>query len=146
MISDQATMSGAVFAALSQAMPEGAPPLHYESMPARREQLPAASMQTLAGDPRVRSYLDGSYIGRYRFALYVRQSADDSGGRLDAMAAIEAMAEAADGAAYDLPDGYDFHRIEQDSLPRAVSAEDGFDDYQVTFSVQYGASSRPKKG
>ncbi len=138
MIDDQAEISGAVFDAIEAALPDGAPRIHFEYMPADKAMLPAASMQTLAGDPYVRRYVDGSYIGRYRFAIYLRQASDDDGSRLDAMATLGQIATAVNAAAFTLPDGYDFHRCIQDTLPHRIAADDAFDDWQVTFTVQYG--------
>lgn len=138
MIDDQAEISGAVFDSIEEALPASLPRIHYEYMPADKTMLPAASMQTLAGDPYVRRYIDGSYIGRYRFAIYLRQASDDDGSRLDAMATLEQIAKTVNTTAMALPDGYDFHRCIQDTLPHKIDAEDSFDDYQVTFTVQYG--------
>ena len=87
-MSDLSNLSKAVFFAVEAALPDNLE-IAYEYMPADPEKLPALSMQTLTGDPVERRYVDGSYIGRYRFAIYLRQASEDDTGRLDAVTTLE---------------------------------------------------------
>lgn len=138
MLSDSAALSGAVYECVDTARPDDFPYMYFEFMPADRSLLPALSLQTLTGDPVLTRFMDGSYIGQFRFAVYLRMSADDDESRLAASALMEQVTSVVAGGTYTLPTGFDYHRITQDTLPRLISVDEGFYDYQVTFAVDYG--------
>lgn len=52
----------------------------------------SAAMQPLPGASKVRTYITGSYIGQFPFALYFRCGVDDTKNRLDAMATLNKAA------------------------------------------------------
>lgn len=139
---DSARLSKRVFDHVEASLPDGSPGIDYEFMPSDPESLPRLSMQTLAGTPHDTDYIDGSYIARYRFAVYLRQRSDDTGGRLDAIGLLEEVVDAIDGSRASLPEGFDCWGIECDNLPRKIEFDDAYDDWQATFEMKYHANRK----
>jgi hypothetical protein len=109
----------------------------YEQLPTGREQLPCVSVQTLTGTPVDRRYKDGSYIGLYRFAVYIRQTTEDNASRLDGAKAMTRLAADIVASAVALSEPFVFWSIEQDTLPVKVEAHEAYDDWQATFTLRY---------
>jgi hypothetical protein len=109
----------------------------HESLPAERSALPCVSVQTLTGTPVERTYKDGSYIGNYRFAVYLRQTTEDNAGRLDGSRIMADLTAAIDKATVELPSPFSFWGLELDTLPVKVDSEPAFDDWQATFTMRY---------
>lgn len=97
------------------------------------------AMQQLAGSRKLRQYIDGSFVGAWPFAVYVRVPATDTAKRFSAVRYLESlnlwlMTE-------QLPDLGDLRtpdKFEMTSIP-AVAAqwEDGSVDYQAIFQLTY---------
>lgn len=107
---------------------------------------PSMMMQQLSGSYKLRSYINGSYIGEYPFAVYVRIDAVDTVSKMDATGCLLGLAEwldekNPDGTRKNLPilDGNRTAiKIELESLPSiAARYDDGTEDYQALFKMQY---------
>ena len=115
--------------------------LEYEYLPADKGKLPCGSVQTLTGTPVSKRYKDGSYIGNYRFAVYLRCAADDSTSRLDAASELTSLAKQIEESIIELPAPFTLWNIEQDTLPVKVDAEVAYEDWQATFTLTYKKGS-----
>lgn len=103
-------------------------------------------MQQLSGSYKLRSYINGSYIGEYPFAVYVRIESLDTKSKLDATGCLLELAKwfnekNADGSRKNMPvltgDRIAI-KIELASLPSlAMRYNDGTEDYQALFKMQY---------
>lgn len=125
--------------AAMRSLPQSTPRCEYEYLPTDAAELPCVSVQTLSGTPVEREYLDGSYIGAYRFGLVLRRAADDTRSRLDAPALLGHLAEALKAAAIDLGDAAAFWGVSRDTLPARVASDPAWIDYQVTLTLKYKA-------
>lgn len=113
-----------------------------EVLPASADELPASMLQSLAGDPVVKRYKDGSTLMRYRFAVVHRIALSDTATRLGAMGALSGLVESVEaGALPALPDGYQPWKAECDTLPAMIAADEASEDYQATFSLEYKKTS-----
>lgn len=133
-MNDQALIAAAVYQ-----MVKGLSPIScgFEELPADATKLPFLSVQTLTGNPIVSRYKNGGYVGQYRFAVYLRQSASDTASRLDAVQTLTDLAVEIDNAEPTLPESFDFWGIKQDTLPVRVDVDASYDDWQATFTLQY---------
>jgi hypothetical protein len=121
-----------------EALQELAPlPVKFEELPDKAASLPCFSMQTLTGDPVFKRYKDGSYIGNYRFAVYLRQSGVDTALRLDAVGALTDLASAIEALRLSLEAPYEFRGIRGDTLPTKITVAPEYDDWQATFTMTY---------
>jgi hypothetical protein len=109
----------------------------HESLPADRAQLPCISVQTLTGNPVEKRYKSGGYIGNYRFAVYLRQTAEDNASRLDGSKVMSDLAATIDGSTVDLPAPFEFRELEQDTLAVKVAVDEAYDDWQATFTMRF---------
>jgi hypothetical protein len=109
----------------------------FEELPDKAGVLPCFSMQTLTGNPVERAYKDGSYIGNYRFAIYLRQSGEDAALSLDAFGAIGTLVEGVQALTLTLEQPYEFRGIRLDTLPVKVDVKPNYDDWQATFTMSY---------
>lgn len=112
----------------------------YDYMPAKAEELPCVSVQTLNGNPVEFGFADGSYIANYRFALYLRQQDSDTASRFDGRSILDGLAKAFLASDINLGDRYTFYSARADTLPSKIAADENYDDYQVTLTVQYKAT------
>lgn len=108
--------------------------------------VPSIMLQQLASAEKKKSYVNGSYIGVWSFAVYMRINAKDTASRLDAMSCLtelsEWLQEQNDKKAYvNLPviDQYrTATKIEMSSTPSIANRyEDGTEDYQAFFTLEY---------
>lgn len=97
------------------------------------------AMQQLSGTVVERKYIDGSFIGVWPFAVYVRISGRDTSKQFDAVATLEALNEWLSAeqlpsiGANRLPE-----KFQMTSLPSvAAEYENGSVDYQAVFSLTY---------
>lgn len=111
----------------------------YEYLPADAKELPCVMMQTLTGPPLEKTYLDGSYVANYRFALYLRQADADTQARLDARGILNSLAEAVMASTIDLGEGCSMWSLRKENLPSRMQADEGYIDYQVTLALKYKA-------
>ena len=110
------------------------------------KEVPSMMLQQLAAAEKKREYVNGSYIGVWNFALYIRVSGNDTASRLDAIGCLNEAAEwlmqkDEDGSFSNLPaidDGRIATKIEMSSTPSlAARYEDGTEDYQAIMSLEY---------
>jgi hypothetical protein len=96
-------------------------------------------LQQLTGEVRTRSYIDGSYIGQYPFALYMRISGEDTKERLDVIKSLMNFGGWIESSPPPILSGNNIaQNIKMTALPSKISVyENGSEDYQVIFSLQY---------
>lgn len=107
---------------------------------------PSMMMQQLSGSYKIRSYVNGSYLGEYPFAVYIRIEGTDTESRFDATGCLLGLAEwleelNQDGSRKNLPiltGNRKAVKISLESLP-SISAryDDNTEDYQAIFKMQY---------
>lgn len=110
------------------------------------KEVPSLMLQQLSAAEKKKSYINGSYIGVLNFAVYIRVNALDTATRLDAVGCLEELAswlqEKNDKGAYAHLPQIDQYRtatkIETTSTPSvAARYEDGTEDYQTLFTLEY---------
>lgn len=108
--------------------------------------VPSMMIQQLSAAEKKKSYVNGSYIGAWSFAVYLRISAKDTASRLDAIGCLEELSNWLQlrddkGSFVNLPviDSYrTATKIEMATTPSiAARYEDGTEDYQAVFSLEY---------
>ena len=107
---------------------------------------PSMMMQQLSGSYKLRSYINGSYLGEYPFAVYVRIESTDTASILDATGCLLGLhdwlnEQNEDGSKKHLPvlsGDRKAIKIEMESMPSlAARYDDGTEDYQAIFKMQY---------
>ncbi|MBQ2973328.1 MAG: hypothetical protein IJE19_03140 [Clostridia bacterium] len=107
---------------------------------------PSLMIQQLAAAEKKKTYVNGSYIGIWNFAVYFRIDGKDTATRLDATACLEELAvwlskQNDKGSYVNLPEIDDNRKaikIELMSNPAiAARYDDGTEDYQALFSLEY---------
>jgi hypothetical protein len=107
----------------------------YDQLPTTG--LPRLSLQTLTGSPIEKRYKNGSYIGNYRFALYLRQSTQDNDTRLNSVQELTDLAGKVETLNLDCGESISFWGIKPDTLPVKVDSDEAYDDIQVTFTLKF---------
>ena len=112
---------------------------------------PSMMLQQLSAAEKKKEYINGSYIGVWNFAVYIRINAEDTASRIDATGALQDLADwlqARDenGEFANLPDLDDTKtaiKFDMTSTP-SISAryDDGVEDYQAILSLEYKAIRR----
>lgn len=111
-------------------------------------EVPSMMLQQLSGAYKKRAYIDGSYLGSYPFAIYIRVDGIDTASRLDATGALYGLfhwltEKDGHGKYTHLPtidDEMTATQIDMTSIPSiATRYEDGSEDYQAIFELQYNA-------
>lgn len=107
---------------------------------------PSMMLQQLASAEKIKQYIDGSYLGAWNFAVYVRVSGKQTASRIDAIRTLDELgawmtALDSDGSFMRLP-AIDSDRIatsiEMSNTPSiAARNADGTEDYQATFRLEY---------
>ncbi|MPN63862.1 hypothetical protein SDC9_211629 [bioreactor metagenome] len=111
-------------------------------------------MQQLSGAFKKRSYINGSYIGSWPFAVYIRISGKDTANRLDATGTLNGLHEwlttTENNVFTNLPylgDDKKALKIEMTSLPSiAARYDDGSEDYQAIYELEYYCQGGIKNG
>ena len=100
---------------------------------------PSMMMQQLTGAIKKRAYINGSYLGSWPFAIYIRVDGSDTAGKLDASEALNNIAEWLSLTPLPtLGDNRTALKIEMTGLPSiAARYEDGCEDYQAIFELEY---------
>ena len=103
---------------------------------------PSSSMclQQLSGTVVEKRYVDGSFIGIWPFAIYVRTNGQDTAQRIRVVKTLEALCEWMEDNTQlpNIGDNRQALTIEMTALPAlAVRYEDGADDYQALFGLKY---------
>lgn len=103
---------------------------------------PALMLQTETTDPVVKRYKSGRTIYRYSFGLLLRMENTDTAARLNNQRELVAICDQV-LAAEITASGFDVWEIRQDTTPRILSTEEGFDVCIATLHVDYekGASN-----
>lgn len=100
---------------------------------------PGMMMRQLSAAVKEKVFIDGSYLGRWPFAVFVRTDGKDTRGRLDAGALLHALAEWMEAA--ELPELFGDKkaiRVEMTQLPAVAAAfNSGAEDTMAVFSLQY---------
>jgi hypothetical protein len=102
--------------------------------------------QPLTDAKKTRGYVNGSYLGAWSFAVYVRTTNADTKGRLDARKILHSidewfLAKNDDGQYINLPaltQGNTAEKIEMTSTPAiAARYDNGVDDYQAVYTLTF---------
>ena len=116
-----------------------------------KKTVPAIMLQQLSAAEVKKSYINGSYIGQWVFAIYARTNAEDTKSRFDAVECLQKLgdwlqAKNDNGTYAHLPEIDDKRsaiKIEMTSTPAIASRyEDGCEDYQAIFTLDYKATRR----
>lgn len=98
------------------------------------------SMQQLAGTVVTRQYIDGSFVGAWPFAMYIRFSGVDTGKRLNAVGLLSSFKDwlCNESGLPNIGDNRTAVSFEMTSLPAIASQyDDGGADYQAVFRLNY---------
>lgn len=107
---------------------------------------PSMMLQQLSAAEKKKSYVNGSYIGIWNFAVYMRVSCDDTASRLDAIACLTELAEwlteiDEKGVFKRLPEIDEKRTATSIALTATPSVaaryENGTEDYQMLMSLEY---------
>lgn len=103
-------------------------------------------IQPLAGIKKVKTYVNGSYLGMWSFAVYYRASKSDTSGKITARKVLEDIdlwftEKDENGHFIHLPkmkNGNTAISIDMTSTPSIAEVyEDGIADYQAVFALNY---------
>lgn len=110
------------------------------------KEIPSIMIQQLSAAQKKKVYVNGSYIGVWKFAVYVRVSGRDTASRLDAIACLNDLTAwltetDEEGKFVRLPYVDDVRMatyIEADTTPSIAARYDsGVEDYQAVYSLEY---------
>lgn len=110
------------------------------------KKVPSMMLQQLASAEKKRSYIDGTYIGIWSFAVYIRVDGEDTASRLSAVDCLQEMADwltAKDsgGNFLYLPDLGEKKAATQVFMVNSPSIagryDNGIEDYQAVFQLEY---------
>lgn len=117
------------------------------------DKAPSMMLQQLGAAEKVKTYINGDYIGVWPFAVYVRINAEDSASRVDATKCLQDLADWLQELG---PQGDFLHlpaidecrvatKIEMTMTPAlAERGNDGIEDYQAVFNLEYKVKIRRK--
>lgn len=110
------------------------------------KRVPSMMVQQLSASEKKRSYVNGSYIGVWNFALYMRVNGVDTASRVNAIACLSDFAawlteQDENGDYVNLP------RIDDKRIATSIELlanpslaaryENGYEDYQALLSLEY---------
>ena len=110
------------------------------------KEVPSLMIQQLASAEVKTQYINGSYIGLWNFAIYMRVSGEDTASRLDALSCLSECAQwlmekDVSGSYVNLPaidENRTPQKIEVTNSPSiAVRYDNGVEDYLITMSLEY---------
>lgn len=113
--------------------------------------VPSMMLQQLSAAEKLKQYVNGSYIGVWNFAVYIRIAGDDTASRLDAVACLSDLGkwltEQNDRGNYKRLPNIDGDRVATSirmtaSPSIAVRYENNVEDYQALFALEYKYSRR----
>lgn len=112
---------------------------------------PSMMIQQLSAAEKVKTYINGDYIGVWSFAVYVRINAEDTAARQDAAAILQDLG----GWLMETDERGNFLRLPAiDDRRRATKIEmtmtpavaerpaEGIEDWQVIFALEYKSTRR----
>lgn len=95
-------------------------------------------LQPLANSGVVRKYIDGSFIGQFAFAVYYRADQTDTRKKLSAYATLEALASWLETTNLPTMTGNrKATKLEQTATPSLAMIDEGIEDYQAVFVLEY---------
>lgn len=96
-------------------------------------------MQPLPGEKKLRKYIDGSFIGGWPFAVYIRIPGKDTASRLDANQKLTELSDWLEANPLNsIGLGITEAKFYTTSLPsQAAQFDNGTEDYQVILQLQY---------
>ena len=109
---------------------------------------PSMMLQQLSAAEKLKSYVNGSYIGLWNFAVYMRIYCNDTASRIDATACLTDLASwltemSSDGKLVRLPTIDELRTATNIALTATPSVaaryENGTEDYQMLMSLNYFA-------
>ena len=104
------------------------------------KEAPGAMLLQLASSGVLKRYIDGSYIGVWSFAVYIRLNKADTGDKLEALDLYEDLLKYFKRGLPELCSGAEAITIELLTTPALAAAyDDGSEDYQATYRLQYKA-------
>ena len=105
------------------------------------KEAPSATILQLPTSGVVKKYIDGSYIGMYNFAVYIRLNKADTSQKLEVLDLYDDLMEYfKSDAKPDLGEGATTRYFELLSTPAlAVRYDDGSEDYQASYRLVYKA-------
>ena len=105
------------------------------------KEAPSATILQLPTSGVVKKYIDGSYIGMYNFAVYIRLNKADTSEKLEVLDLYDDLMEYfKSDAKPDLGDGATTKEFVLLSTPAlAVTYDDSSEDYQATYRLVYKA-------
>ena len=107
---------------------------------------PSLMIQQLASAEKKRVYVNGSYVGVWNFAVYMRVDGEDTASKLDAIACLSELCDwlsekDGNGKYINLPTISDkktpTNIVISSSPSIAANYENGVKDYQVLLSLEY---------
>ncbi|MEG2621412.1 MAG: hypothetical protein RSC06_00805 [Clostridia bacterium] len=100
---------------------------------------PAAMLLQLASSGRLRTYVNGSYIGVWGFAVYLRLNKADTSEKLDALDLYDDVLTYFEESELPvLEEGMTANKIELRTTPSLAALYDnGTEDYQATYQLIY---------
>ena len=103
---------------------------------------PAIMLQPVAGSGVERRYIDGSFIGLFSFAVYLRSEQTDTHEKLSAYDTLEQLAYWLENSALPSLSGRRTAiKIEQSTTTALALLDDDTEDYQTVFSLRYRQSA-----
>lgn len=108
--------------------------------------VPSMMIQQLAAAEKKHIYINGSYIGQWMFAVYIRIAGEDTASRFDAVGCLNELSKwlqekDENGDFVNLPmidDDRTATGIEMTTTPSlAARYEDGTEDYQAIYVLEY---------
>ena len=136
MAVDQITIARSMLGYVN-AWPDKPAPFTLEGL---RKESPAAMLLQLPSSGVLKRYVDGSYIGVWSFAVYIRLNKADTSDKLEALDLYEDLLRYFKSGLPTLEDHAEAILIEMLSTPALAAAyDDGTEDYQATYRLRYKA-------
>ncbi|MBQ8640647.1 MAG: hypothetical protein IJ480_00385 [Clostridia bacterium] len=107
-------------------------------MPVSGKKLPAGAVMALSGPAKVRSYVDGSFIGEVPFAVFLRTGGHSPGEGLETLEWYEKLTRYLETFAPSPDADRVYGCCIPSALPAVSSVEaDGTEEYRASFTVRY---------
>lgn len=116
-------------------------PVGFEQIATDPAKMPAVMLHPESVPAVIGRYKSGQRVERFRFSVYLRVAADDAAGRIDAMAALQALADAWEAGPVELPEGCTARGRSAETYPTMSDASEAYETYSVQLSVEYIANA-----
>lgn len=108
-----------------------------------RNKSPALMLQPLATARVVKRYVDGSFLGIFSFAVYLRLAISDTSSKINAYETLRSLAKWLETSPLpSLGTGRVATKIEQTATPALAQQDDDVEDYQTIFALNYKQSAQ----